>query len=546
MLNGVNKTEKIFWSLFSASLIVYCFFMILDVMQVDAAQYASMSLQMLKSGDYLQVKGRGADYLDKPPLLFWLSSISLELFGVGNFQFKLPSVLASLLAVFSLFKIAKMFYSKKTAYHAAIILTTSEAIFFTTNDVRTDNLLFGFATFSIWQVLRYLEKPTYSAGVFAGIGIGFAMLAKGPLGFIFPMLAIGPHMLFKRELGKILNFKWLVAIPVLGLILTPMCIGLYQQHGTHGLYFFFWEQSFGRITGENVWKNDQDPFFMIHTFFWAILPWTFFFIIAFFNQLKTLVKSRFKATPELPEIVGFSGYLLSTLALSQSEYKLPHYIFVAVPAGGLMVANYLSILSDNPRKWVIKTTHVFNILLLIFAVFVVSLWVESTLSIVLITVITITYLFLYFKLRKEQIVWLSAITGIAANLLLSNWFFKPVLKYQTNPDAARKIVEMGEVDRFVSYDSWGFALDFYAGQPIPYPVTFGQLSAAVKDLDTMFIYTKEPRLNDLEPYLDIEILEEYNHFGVNRLKPKFLNPATRLESTHKRLLLKGIRKKEMK
>ena len=546
MLNGLSNTEKIFWSLFGASLIVYCFFMVLDVMQVDAAQYASMSLQMMQSGDYLEVQGRGRDYLDKPPLLFWLSSYSLDFFGIGNFQFKLPSVLASLLSVFSIFKIAKMFYSKKVAYFAAIVLTTSEAIFFTTNDVRTDNLLFGFATFSIWQILRYLEKPTFSAGIFAGIGIGFAMLAKGPLGFIFPMLAIGPHILYKRELGKILNLKWLVAVPVLALMLTPMCIGLYNQYGSHGLYFYFWEQSFGRITGENVWKNDQDPFFMIHTFFWAILPWTFLFIISFFHQVKTLFKSRFKPSKELPEIVGLSGYFLSTLALSQSEYKLPHYIFVAIPAGGLMVANYLNILLENPMKWVISISHVFNILLLAFAVFVGSLFVESMLSVALISIIALTYLVLYFLWRKKKIVWLIAVTGIAANLILSNWFFKPVLKYQTTPDVARKIKEMGEVDRFVSYNAWGFALDFYAEKPIPYPVSFDQLVIAVKDLDTMFIYTKEPRLKDLEPFLEVEVLEEYDHFGVNRLKPKFLNPATRLESTHKRLLVKAIRKKSIK
>ena len=47
--------------------------MFVDIMEVDAGQYASMSLEMLKSGDYLHLVDRGQDYLDKPPLIFWMS-----------------------------------------------------------------------------------------------------------------------------------------------------------------------------------------------------------------------------------------------------------------------------------------------------------------------------------------------------------------------------------------------------------------------------------------------------------------------------------------
>lgn len=42
----------------------------LDVMEVDAAQYAGMSRDMLERGDFLKLYFRDEDYLDKPPLLF--------------------------------------------------------------------------------------------------------------------------------------------------------------------------------------------------------------------------------------------------------------------------------------------------------------------------------------------------------------------------------------------------------------------------------------------------------------------------------------------
>ena len=41
----------------------------IPIMGIDSTQYASISMEMLFSGDYLHVKNHYADYLDKPPLL---------------------------------------------------------------------------------------------------------------------------------------------------------------------------------------------------------------------------------------------------------------------------------------------------------------------------------------------------------------------------------------------------------------------------------------------------------------------------------------------
>ena len=48
-----------------------------DMMEVDATQYAEISREMSESGNYLQVYQYGDDYLDKPPFLFWISASSI-------------------------------------------------------------------------------------------------------------------------------------------------------------------------------------------------------------------------------------------------------------------------------------------------------------------------------------------------------------------------------------------------------------------------------------------------------------------------------------
>lgn len=61
-----------------------------DVIDVDAAQYAAISMEMVQTGSYLQVFERGHDYFDKPPLLFWVNAGSFVLFGLNNLCTSFP------------------------------------------------------------------------------------------------------------------------------------------------------------------------------------------------------------------------------------------------------------------------------------------------------------------------------------------------------------------------------------------------------------------------------------------------------------------------
>ena len=96
-----------FW-IFIITGILYFTAVRVDTMDVDASQYAEMSREMMRSGDYLHLYDRGHDYLDKPNFLFWVSAGSMKVFGVNDFAYKLPSILFALLAIFSTYKLAKL------------------------------------------------------------------------------------------------------------------------------------------------------------------------------------------------------------------------------------------------------------------------------------------------------------------------------------------------------------------------------------------------------------------------------------------------------
>ena len=198
-------------------------------MPVDAAQYASISCEMLENGDFLQVKHKHQDYLDKPPLLFWLSTFSFYLFGVSDFAYRLPSFLFSIIGLFATYHLAKRLYNKNIALLSILILAHCQAWFLFNHDVRTDTLLAASVITAIWQLVAYIDTEKYKYLVGSSFFLALAMLAKGPIGLMLPVLALGSHFLLKRQWHIFVKWQWFLVFVLVMLFLLPMLLGLYQQ-----------------------------------------------------------------------------------------------------------------------------------------------------------------------------------------------------------------------------------------------------------------------------------------------------------------------------
>src|SRR5664279_2787420 len=131
----------------------------IPLMEIDAVQYANISREMLLHKNFYQLYDQGKDYLDKPPMLFWLSSASMWIFGIHDWAYRLPSFLFSILSVYSTYRFALLYYPRRMALLSALVLASSQAIFLINHDVRTDTMLMGWVIFSIWQLAAwFLDK----------------------------------------------------------------------------------------------------------------------------------------------------------------------------------------------------------------------------------------------------------------------------------------------------------------------------------------------------------------------------------------------------
>ena len=538
----------------------------IDVMDVDASQYASISMEMMQNGSWLEVKHRLGDYLDKPPLLFWSSAFSFLLFGLSNWAYKFPSLLAALAGVYAVYRFCLIYYSRNTAREAAFMLASATGFVVLCNDVRTDTILLGTTSLSVWQLAEYLQYKRWKNLLGAFFCIGLAMLAKGPIGLVVPALATGTHLLLQRNWRDIFRWEWMVGLGVTALVLLPMCWGLYHQFDLHpekavhdristsGLYFYFWEQSFGRITGNNVWRNDAGPFYFFHVYLWAFLPWVLLMPGALWFHFKRAGRDifHFRKT-SFTEGFSLGAFLLTFVALSLSKYKLPHYIFVTLPWAAVLIASWLNAEKEGEKDAELPSVPVFwlsmsyaTFLLALIAAFLLvgfvfpgNIWAWVVL--VAGTVYLIGRIFRSpFRVSSSSLVQRGVVVAILTGFTLNFHFYPRLLPYQSTSKIGQFIHETGiPKEKVAFFQRHGHALDFYSRQITLRMDNVEQIRAAVDSLGQLWIYTNQKGKSEMDaagiPY---ENVYEMGHFQAALLNGRFLNPATRKASLEPVWLLK--------
>lgn len=556
--------------LFALLAVVYFLGFPIPIMDVDSAQYASISREMAESGNFLQVMSHGRDYLDKPPLLFWVTAIMFKLFGYANWSFKIGSFLFSLLGVYSTFRLGKLLYSASIGRVAAIVLFSCQGFILFNNDVRTDTILSSSVIFAIWQIMEWLQTYRWKWLIGAAIGIACAMLAKGPIGIMVPVLAAGSWIVGEGRWKDVFRWQYLILLLMVAVLLSPMLYGLYtqfdmqpektvgmvspdgvrKQQNVSGLKFYLWTQSFGRITGENVWKNSTGPLFFVHNFLWSFLPWALVFVMAFFSRVIALFKALFKRKP-LPELLTLGGFMLPFIAFSMSAYKLPHYIFVVFPLAAILLSAWWYQEAWPEKKGIKKMVVALQLLVwLAFAAVIglIHLWIFKGGWIIFGTAITFLGFSLWYLVRANQkvqhIIIAGVLVAVAGNISMNGRFYPELLNYQAGSNAALAVKERNINQASVYlYGYSSFSYYYYRGD-FTQSLRLNEMADKLNDGHDFYVIVRGNKVMPLQENFQFEEIHSFGSYQVTKLKMKFLNPETRPETLTQVYLLKMLNIKE--
>ena len=514
----------------------------IPLMEIDSVQYANISREMLQNKSFLQIFDQGKDYLDKPPLLFWLSSLSMYLFGLNDFAFRLPSILMAILAIYSTYKFTLLYYSNEIAALAALVLASTQAMFLITHDVRTDTMLMAWVILAIWQFAIWLKNRKWGSLIIAFTAVAFGMMTKGPIALMVPVFSFAPHLIMHRNFKMLFRWEYLLGIGIIIILLIPMDIGLYQQFdlhpekvmyektGTSGLRFFYWTQSFGRITGESVWHENDDFFFLFQNLLWGFLPWTLFLIFGLISECTKIIRTKFTLNKN-EEWVVLPGFLITYTALGISNYQLPHYIYVVLPFTAIIAAKSLYSLVINWEnrifKNIINGINIFIYILILSILLVLLLFTFNTNIYLVIASLSVMGIFFLIVMVKKteaipRVIQFALFTIVTTNLLLTIFFYPKLLEYQLGNEVS-KVIRQKNIDKnnFYLYQVYyERSLDFYSNYSFQ----------NIENLDSLktndYVLIKNELINQ-ELLTNFNKIERISTFHVSTLNAEFLNPKTR-------------------
>jgi 4-amino-4-deoxy-L-arabinose transferase-like glycosyltransferase len=532
-------------------LIVLCLFTYLlgifcvPLMDIDATQYASISREMLLRGHYLQLYDLGNDYLDKPPMLFWLSSCSMYIFGIHDWAYRLPSLLFSLLAIYSTYRLALLFYKKEIALLSALVLASCQAMFLINHDVRTDTMLMGWVACSIWQLAAWYQYNKWKNILIAAIAIAGGMMTKGPIALMIPIFSFVPHFILQRNWKAFAQWQYIPLLLIIALLLVPMSIGLYQQYDMHpgkiiggkkinsGLVFYYWTQSFGRIAGGNNVKENASIFFLFQNMLWSFLPWILLLTLGIVSAIKNLLQAKFLLSGK-GEGITLGGFIITYFALGSSQVQLPHYIFVVFPFAGIITANFLyGLLFINKwrnRKRPLLIVHMIVCILLWLALllllFIPFKNIPFYVFIIACGCFAFFILLLFAKnLALPKLLTITVFTSIGINIFLNTVVYPSLLHYQTGNIAARFINDNNLPKQNVYI--FGDVVDARNSIYFYGDYFFKKIINANELLPGNYVLTSQKDYDELIKNKPATIVFTGKGFPVSKLNLKFLNPATR-------------------
>jgi 4-amino-4-deoxy-L-arabinose transferase-like glycosyltransferase len=168
----------------------------------DEINFAESSREMLVSKNFFQVQINYEPFMEKPPLFFWLQSISMSIFGVTEFAARFPNAIFGVLTMLTLFKIGRALRSEKFGFIWALIYFGSflPNLYYKSGII--DPVFNYFIFTSIYYLIRLINsdkgKEQNKFAALSGLFVGLAIITKGPVGLLLLVLAFGVYWVFNR------------------------------------------------------------------------------------------------------------------------------------------------------------------------------------------------------------------------------------------------------------------------------------------------------------------------------------------------------------
>lgn len=357
-----------------------------EPMFVEAAR------QMVITGDWLTPYWNDATRFDKPPLIYWLMAISFKIFGINEMAARLPSALFGLLTVLLVFYLIYLVNQKilitqenpDLTNHKNLLIATIGALITILNPawiawsrtgvsdmLLSSNISLALLSFFIGYI-HHQEKPKIKTFWYLAFYVfsALAVLTKGPIGILFPVIIIASFSIYVKQWKPVLReLKLHLGMPLFIIITVPWFILISLKHGSEYIDTFFGYHNFERFT--TVVSNHPGPwYYFFPVLFGGLIPWSCYLPLAII-RLKFWQRNYYIEQNRENQLSLFALIWLVVIFtfFSISVTKLPSYILPVLPAEAILITftwqEIITKSKPNFPTWAYNLTAIFNIIILI-------------------------------------------------------------------------------------------------------------------------------------------------------------------------------------
>lgn len=309
----------------------------------DEPRYAQVAREMLDRREWITPTLGGHPWLEKPPLYYWQAMLAYAIFGVSDVAARIPSAVNATLLVLAVYFFFRKF-RRGVQVDAALITASCVGMIGYARAASMDMPLAAASTMAMlaWWAWRESEKRIYLVAFYICLALG--MLAKGP---VAPFLALLILLVFAAACGAwrvVLRTLWVPGIFLFCLIALPWYIAVQIQNPQFFREFIL-EHNLARFS-TGLYHHPEPFWYYIPVTALALVPWIVFVTAAGLESLRAWWAER-KTPRNQPDlelqfrIFACCWLVVPVLFFSISQSKLPGYILPAIPAGAVLLADYL-------------------------------------------------------------------------------------------------------------------------------------------------------------------------------------------------------------
>jgi 4-amino-4-deoxy-L-arabinose transferase-like glycosyltransferase len=296
----------------------------------DEARYAEIAREMLHGGSAIVPHLNYVAYVEKPPLLYWLTTLSFRIFGVSEFAARLPVALSAIAGILATYWFALRAFGRRHAILAGAILATIPLYAVMAQVITTDMLLTAMvtiATFSFYLAWKESERWCWVA--YAAMGL--AVMTKGPVGAALPIVTMVIFLGWNRELGgAIRRFRVIPGLALTTLLAAPWFILMTIREP--GFFDFYFVGEHLRRVFDADYSHSEAFYFYIPVLALGLLPWSMLVPFLTWRSAPRNPARRFCIVAAGVTIVAFSC----------ASAKLIPYVLPAVPPLAVLIADGLA------------------------------------------------------------------------------------------------------------------------------------------------------------------------------------------------------------